>query len=90
MSDHGNLRLTAANLRKMADAVEKLATVPATVTQITCGAILLDVRRHDDQREGTRYVVTGIRVMTGGQFDENVHADPWRQDEDRITRSPRP
>jgi hypothetical protein len=56
-----NVELDVHDLGSLVAALQKIAEVPALVSELRVGSYAVSLRRHDDQRDGTWYVVTGIK-----------------------------
>lgn len=67
------LELTSADLRTLADQLDKLATLGVDVHELRLrGGVLVRVQRRDDQRNGSYYTVTRI-TAGGGVLRQTIH-----------------
>lgn len=55
-----SMKLTSADLRKIAETVDKIQEIDLNVRQVQVAGHTVIIKRTDDQRNGTSYLVQGI------------------------------
>jgi hypothetical protein len=58
--------VTGDTLRAIVDTLDTLCASSMDITEFKVNGVTVGVRRRDDQRNGTYYVVTSITSVTGG------------------------
>lgn len=62
-----NIKLDPMTLRNLANSLDSMAKVVGEITTIKFGDYIVSLEKHDDQRDGASYYVTGIS-RDGGNY----------------------